>query len=70
MTWSLHQYQMLEMASPKIIPDQGRSDSPGTEDLSRCIASPGTAPHISVPLGSLLARIWASARKYLSTRPS
>ena len=70
MTWSLHQYQMLEMASPKIIPDQGRSDSPGTEDLSRCIASPGTAPHSSVPLGSLLARIWASARKYLSTRPS
>ena len=28
MTWSEHQYQMEEMASPKVIPDQGRSDLP------------------------------------------
>ena len=26
MTWSLHQYQILEIARPNVIPDQGRSE--------------------------------------------
>ena len=26
MTWSLHQYQTLEMARPNVIPDHGRSE--------------------------------------------
>ena len=71
MTWSLHQYQILEIARPKIIPDQGRSESPGTALRRRCIAYLGTSPHISdVSFGLVLARIVAVALKYFSTKPS
>ena len=31
------------MASPKIIPVQGKSDSPGAGDLIRCMKSSGTS---------------------------
>lgn len=36
-TWSLHQYQVASMVSPRVIPGQGRS--PVTAFLNRCIAS-------------------------------
>ena len=70
MTWSEHQYQMEEMARPKVIPDQGRSLRPGCASRNKCIASLGTAPHSSVPLAVVVALSLAVARKYLSIKPS
>ena len=61
---------MLDTASPNTMPLQGRSDWPGAALRRRCMASRGTAPHSSVPLGSLLARMVATAEKYLSIRLS
>ncbi|MPC16350.1 hypothetical protein E2C01_009172 [Portunus trituberculatus] len=31
---------------PKIMPGQGRSDSPGTADLKKCMAYPGGSPQL------------------------
>ena len=58
---------MLEMARPKVIPDQGRSE---LWDLNNFMASSGGLPHSSVPFGSVGALMVAVAKKYLSINPS
>ena len=67
MTWSEHQYQMLEIARPKVIPDQGRSE---LCDLSSFMASSGGFPQSSVPLGVIGALMLAVALKYFSIKLS
>ena len=42
--------------------------TPGTELLSKCIASAGTSPQNSVPFGSTLALMVAVALKYFSIK--